>query len=269
MAGSRPPRELMRPRMWAELEARAWLAWRIAARSRGGAAPSLVLAAGVVCMTVVASATAAVPHAAAQRAERLQAVTPRLDDRAAVDTDQLRMIDPLATGGRRWHGHEIVRGYYVRGSSTTTAPGVPRMPAAKEYYASPELVRLMDTDPTVAALFEGWKRLGTIGTLGLVEPHELRAIAGVPATQPLLVNVAGFGSRQPIGPSALDDNTVLNRVVAAFVTVVIWLPAIALIVILARLASAQRQRRARALQLVGLSRTAVRAFHALETAVVA
>lgn len=249
----------------------AWarLAIRAVVLARRGGATAWVLALGVACMTFIGLAAAAVPQVGANHAEREHAITPLLDFEDSTNGG-LRMAEADVTNNRRWNGHEIVRHYYAAGSSSPVAPGVPEMPGAGEYYASPDLTRLMRHDEAVAALFDGWTLLGTIGPEGLAHPHELRAIAGLAGTNSAAsTSVSRFGSDEPIGVDAYTDHTILNRVVAAFVAALVVLPALALLVILARLGSAQRQRRARAMRLVGLPRFAVRLFHALETAAIA
>jgi hypothetical protein len=140
------------------------------------------------------------------------------------------------------------------------------MPGADQFYASPELQRLIGKDSTVAALFSPYTMLGTIEYSGLTQPHELRAIIGLSSDEQLLVPVRGFGTDQLQGPG--EDNTRLNTVVAILVMFAIWIPGIVFIAIITRLASRSRQHRARSMRLLGITRTVTRLIHAVETMLV-
>ncbi|MEJ7633960.1 hypothetical protein [Aeromicrobium sp.] len=219
-------------------------------------------------VTVLALATVGAPQVAADRAARTEAIAPQVTyDGSRTDLSNLRMIDPAVPQGRRWNGHPVVRQYFATGTSSLTAPGVRQMPAAGEYVASPALVDLIDRDQSAAALFEGITRTGVIDSAGLVQPHELRAVMGIsgdPRT-PLLVEVEGFGGPPP---QALEDTTNLNRLVSFFVLALVWLPVGAFIVVISRLSSQQRSRRARTLRQVGMSRRSVLLLHGVEAAVI-
>lgn len=244
----------------------AALGVRFVLRGTDRATSSLLMMVGVAGVTVLALSTLGAPHVAADRAERTEAIAPQVNvDRSADDPRRLRMILPF--DGRRWNGHAVGRHYYARGSSSLAAPGVSRMPAPGEYVASPALVDLIERDGTVAALFGGMRRTGVIGSDGLVQPHELRAVVGIsghPRT-PGLVEVDRFGGTPPW---VVEDRANLNQLVAFFVLALIWLPVGAFILVISRLSSRQRSRRARSLRLVGASRRSVLLLHGLEAAVI-
>ena len=252
-----------------EVRQRAELAVRFALSGKDRLTSSLLMMVGVAAAVVLALATLGAPHVAADRAERTEEIAPQIHypEGSPDDPSRLRMIDPSAAGERRWAGHAVTRHYYAAGTSTLMPPGVSRMPASGEYVASPALVDLVERDRTIAELFSGMSRIGVIDSDGLVQPHELRAVVGIsgdPRT-PLLVEVDGFG-----GPPSgfVDDRGNLNRLVSFFVLALIWLPVGAFIVVISRLSSRQRARRARSLRLVGMSRRSVLLVHALEAAVI-
>lgn len=247
-----------------------WLAARLTFRRGGGnAALMSVLALGMVLLTMLTLATLAAPHASSMQRQRAQAISPRVDsaESAKVTSKTLATFDPRLPPVRpRWNGHSILRTYYARGSSSLVAPGVARMPGVGQFYASPQLQRLMRSDPTVAALFRGYDLVGTIADVGLTHPHEFRAIIGVSSDEALLLPVKGFGVDRSQAPEA--DNARLNTVVAVLVMFALWIPGIAFIVIVTRLAARQRQRRARSIRLLGVSRLVTRLIQASETMLV-
>ncbi len=140
------------------------------------------------------------------------------------------------------------------------------VPPAGFYYASPDLRALTGRDPVVAALFEKLTFAGTIAESGLAQPHELRAVIGVPDGTRRLARVTGFGP-DPLRLS--PGNPALDRAVMTAVAAVIWIPATTLIVVLVRLSARRRHRRGQALRSLGLSRALVRRIAGLEVAVVA
>jgi hypothetical protein len=245
-----------------------WLGTRLAFRLSGGNAALIsVLAVGVLFLTMLALGTLAIPQAASAQRQRDYAISPQVVLGVKAKATGLRTFAGAASSTRRWNGHSITRTYYSRGDSALVVPGVPQMPAVDQFYASAELQRLIRVDPTVAALFQGQRQVGTINDDGIVQPHELRAIIGISPDSELLRSVKGFGSDQRLGPQS--DNTVLNGSVAIIVLLVVWLPGIAFIAIVTRLASRQRQRRARSMRLLGVSRSVTRLIHAGETMLIA
>jgi hypothetical protein len=251
-----------------------WLALRVTIARRGDVAATSMLAMGAATLTFLALATVAAREVGRAQQHRSYSVTPKLGNGTATiataDSSQtdaaLRTVDPRLTPMRRWHEHDIVRSFYSAGRSASTIPGVGRPPRADEYYASPALRGLMRRDATVAALFSGKRLIGTIADEGLVQPHELRAVVGVARTSSFLLPVAGFGSKPFRG---FDDNSTLNASVASIVLLAVWLPGLAVLVIVTGLGSGRRRRRSRALRLLGASVWMTRAINALETIVVA
>jgi len=254
-----------------DIRARLWLVRHTVLGRHADGRLLAISAATALCLTLLALATAAAPAVAHRQTARLDAISPMVDRNAATDDDAvLRVLEPEITNIRRWNGRRVVRDFYVRGASDTVAPGLPRMPASDEYYASPDLAALVRQEPGIAALFGARRLVGTIDERGLAQPHELRAIVGAEPTDALMSEVKGFGGTQPLAPEEQQQSRRrLNLAVAGFVVAMIWIPGVALLVILARLAASQRRRRTRSLRLIGLSRADTRLVHALEAAVVA
>lgn len=251
----------------------SWLARKVVLRPHSDPTLWVVTFLSVTCLTLLAFATVAVPVVASRVDARVDAVTPRLDHTSSTraNPSQLRVLEPEVVNLRRWNGHRVTRDFYSPSTSDLVAPGVDRMPRPHQYFASPDLITLMAKDETIAKLFRGQEQLGSIRPDGLSQPHELRAIAGITPTHVLMANVTGFGaSNDPSAPvQQRQEHTRLRVVVAAFVLAMVWIPALFLLLVVARLSSTQRHRRTRAMRLIGMSRGAVITFHAVETAVVA
>lgn len=228
--------------------------------------PSAVLAVGSAVLTFLALASLAVPQVLDRQSERAYATAPIVDyDNPETTTDGLLTVDPLATPAERWNGHRIERRYYAGDSEEVRVPGISHVPGPDEFFASPELDRLLERDPVMRSLFSSLNRVGSISASGLSQPHELVAIIGVPRDKRLLLRpVEAFGSNQPLGSP--DDFTVLNTTVAAIVGSLIWLPGIAFLVIITRLSARRNGPRVRSLRGLGVSATTTRAIQAGETA---
>ncbi|MBF4162421.1 FtsX-like permease family protein [Nocardioides acrostichi] len=256
----------------------AWLARRFVQRG-AGAWLSLLLAVGMAVIVLVGLGSASAIQAIGrqhQRSTDLSAVL--VPDGGSAESIGLRMIDPAALTQRRWNGRTIDREFFAAGDDASAdevaIPGVPRVPQAGDFYASPDLVRLVERDPVVAALFGAEHLVGTIDDVGLRQPHELRAVIGVSARRGLLVPVEGFGGDSgQAGPAsepaeAVASQRVLDLSVAGYVVVLVWLPLGFFLVVVSRLASARRRQRVAALRLIGVDARRVWALQFLEASAV-
>ena len=243
-----------------------WLVLRLLRSDIRRAKGALVaLCLGAIVLGFVGSATAAAPKAIGKQQERTRALSPtvRLGDEKALEGD-LRVLNPALVSSRRWDGHAIHRQYFQGKSDNVQIPGVPRVPERDEYFASPALVELVKSNSVVAALFDNRRLVGTIQESGLVQPHELRAVAGADQGEWALMDVVGFGD-----PSTNPDvNRVLDVSVGLIVFACIWVPGIALMVVGARMAGARRARRSRSLRMLGVPASLVRLILASEIAIV-
>ncbi|MCM0620905.1 hypothetical protein M8330_11450 [Nocardioides sp. BSK12Z-4] len=227
----------------------------------------MLLAVGMAAIVLLGLTSVSALQVAVRQDDRATDIAVMVDPaQAAGDADDLRIVDPRTTNARRWDGYGIRREYYTAGSSQLVAPGVPAMPGPDEFYASPDLVDLMSSDPTVGALFSSERLVGEISPAGLVQPHELRAILGVDAERNLLIKVDGFGGKPAPSVAERDPQTVLNLSVTAYVFALVWIPAAFFVVIISRLAASRREQRAAALHLIGYPRWRIHLLHFVEAA---
>lgn len=245
--------------MSAERRVRFWVALGVAGRQR---APQLVLlrTLGIALLMLVALATSGVFSAVQSQSDRLAAITPAVGASADEAEGRLVTIDPQLKPQRRWNGHDVQRSYYRGATEGIMVPGVPRVPGEGEYFASPALAQLIEDDPVVAAQFAGKTQVGLVARTSLVHPGELRAVVGMDDNTLLASEVIGFGD-----PS-VSEASQLNTLVALLVLTVVWLPSLGLLVMVTRLSARSHQRTARALHLLGLSRSQVRFVEAGVTA---
>lgn len=240
----------------------AWLGWRLG--TRRGYGPRLRMALlflGVLLITCVALLGASVPGAMQSRQERAESL--RLD--YGKSDSGVRGL--TSESGRRWGGLEVERTLIAvedPGGTSIDMPGVPALPGEGEAYVSPELASGAKDDPILRALLSEYRVVGTIEPDGLVSPVEFRAVIGVPAETRFLEPVVGVGAATPP-----DVNRFVNRHLSVLLMVLVSIPAVALVVLCARLGSRQRAGRIAALRRLGLSRRRVRLVMATETVLVA
>ncbi|WP_426503194.1 FtsX-like permease family protein [Dactylosporangium sp. McL0621] len=164
-----------------------------------------------------------------------------------------------ASGPELWHYSED---YYagrvvqrldvaVSAPDAPVVPGLARMPAPGEYYASPALARLLAATPPdeLADRFPG-ALAGTIGDPGLTRPGDLVVVVGhAPgdlAARPGTQVVDALSTR-----SHVDGTTGLYRYGLGMVAVGLLFPLLTLIGTATRLAAARREERFAAFRLVG------------------
>jgi hypothetical protein len=170
-------------------------------------------------------------------------------------------IGPAGPGprGALWnYGEDYFAGRVVQrldvaglASDAPVVPGLARLPATGEYYASPALTRLLTTVPRdeLADRFPG-TAAGAIGGAGLTRPDDLVIIVGrapadlaaLPATRV----VTELSDRTQI-----DGTTNLYRYGLGLVAVGLLVPLLTLIGTATRLATARREERFAAFRLAG------------------
>lgn len=248
-----------------------WLTRRLVLSPRDRLSTIGVIGLAIAFLTVLLLATIAVPHVASKQKQREAARTPSISDsRSAARTAKLLSLEPaLTSSGSQWSSHSIDRQVYASrdGGGEQHIPGIARVPKPTDYYASPALVDLIKHDPVVRALYADRHLAGTIGSAGLLQPHELRSIEAMPPGSSLLYAVTGFGEARGNVPDRAAANLDISVATAAVISV--WAPAFVLLVVCSRFASRARATRARALRLQGLSIRAVRLLMGLEVAMVA
>jgi hypothetical protein len=156
------------------------------------------------------------------------------------------------------YSNDIFRGQTIErldiaalGPHSPVPPGISRLPAAGQYYASPALAALIRSAPAdqLSDRFPG-TLAGTIGHAALTGPDELviyigyrpAQLAGLPATQ-MVDNISTAEGRQ-VWTSYFRDAFVVGAIAFVF-------PILILVGTATRLAAARREERYAALRLVG------------------
>ena len=148
-------------------------------------------------------------------------------------------------------------------------PGIPSLPGAGQYYASPALARLLAATPAdqLAARFPG-TQVGTIGQPALTGPDELVIYVGRAPTElkalPATVAVTSISTatgRQVWSPY-FRDAFVVGAVAFLF-------PILIFIGTATRIGATRREERYAAMRLVGATRGQIGVFAAIEAAIAA
>jgi hypothetical protein len=156
------------------------------------------------------------------------------------------------------YSNDIYRGRTIErldiaalGPHSPVPPGVSRLPAAGQYYASPALAALIRSTPAdqFGDRFPG-QLAGTIGQQALTGPEELviyigyrpAQLAGLPATQ--VVSTISMAAGRQVWTSYFRDAFVIGAIAFVF-------PILILVGTATRLAAARREERYAALRLVG------------------
>ncbi len=159
------------------------------------------------------------------------------------------------------------------GANSPVPPGIPGLPGAGQYYASPALAELLRTVPVdeLGNRFPGTE-VGVIGPSAVPSPSDLVIIIGHRAS--LLRHAPGAGeitsfasSASNGGPDSLGS-TGLDFVLA-LVALVLLFPVLVFIATATRLSAARREQRFAAIRLVGATLGQVAAISAVEAAMAA
>ena len=162
------------------------------------------------------------------------------------------------------------------GPTSPVPPGIPRLPAPGEYYASPRLSQLMATHPAAELRdrFPG-HQVGIIAASALPAPNSLLVVVGYPAVQmaalPDVSQVSSFRYALAggcncysigINPNGLD-------LVLGVTTGAILFPVLIFIGAASRLSATRREERLAALRLIGATPRQVAVIAAVESTVAA
>jgi hypothetical protein len=164
--------------------------------------------------------------------------------------------DPNAT---LWNYSEnLYKGQFIEeldvaalGAKAPVVPGIPRLPGAGQFYASPALAALLRTVPRdeLGDRFPG-SQVGTIGEAALSGPSELVIIAGhTPSELAALPNTVQV-DRIATAPQT-QGTTNIYRLLFGVVAIALMFPLLILINTATRLAAARREERYAAMRLVG------------------
>lgn len=211
--------------------------------------------ASVALATLVVLALLAVPAVLDAHQSRADAREPLLGD-GSLKVRELK---------DSWGGETVTRVLVAQApaaSSTPLPPGVDRLPGVGEALLSPDLVRLVRTDREAMGLLSGSKVAGLIGADGLVAPDELVAYIGVePAAA--MRNVTSFGF--PAAPVTLDRQLVMP--VLVLLALLVWVPALLLVMVTSRYGTRLKQEHLRLLMVVGVRRSRLRVLAAVEAVI--
>jgi hypothetical protein len=153
------------------------------------------------------------------------------------------------------------------GPGAPILPGLPKLPAAGEYYASPALSKLLATVPAdeLAARFPG-NAIGTIGGGGLRSPDELAIVIGRSPTDlealPRTIRV----SRIQTAPRGLSTSQ-FYQFGFALGAAALLVPMLILIGTATRMAAGRREERYAAMRLVGATRMQISVVASVEAVV--
>jgi len=160
------------------------------------------------------------------------------------------------------------------GPKAPVPPGIPHLPGPGEYYASPALTTLLQSEPAneLRDRYPG-RQIGTIGAGALPSPNSLIIVIGHTARQlsqvPGVVEVGSI-QRTPSNCYACQ-NTVGSGPVLQFIlaggAVALLLPVLILIATASRLSAARREERFAAMRLVGATPRQISLVSAVEAAV--
>ena len=208
-------------------------------------------------------------------------VVPALDARRNRETARLGQVAPDGESvgsnvtlawplGTTFRGSHLLSIAVAGRGRAPVPPGLPRLPATDEAYASPALVRILRTpDGSLLRARVPGKIVGIIQPEGLLYPDELVAYVGAPGfvkqQDDLRQVIASFGTK---GQDAAPVDVAGLVVVAVFATA--GLVPIGLFVVAAtRLSASTRETRLAALRLNGATQSQVRMFAAIEVSIAA
>jgi hypothetical protein len=162
------------------------------------------------------------------------------------------------------------------GPDAPVPPGIPHLPGAGEYYASPALTTLLTSEPAneLRDRYPG-RQIGTIGAAALPSPNSLIVVIGHSAHQlsqaPGAVEVGAI-QRTPAScyacQSTIGSGPVLQFILAGG-AVALLLPVLILIATASRLSAARREERFAAMRLVGGTPHQISVVSSVEAAVAA
>lgn len=187
-----------------------------------------------------------------------------------------RTVDPLWGAGTidEFAGKAIDRvDVAATGPRSPVPPGIPRLPRAGEYYASPALTRLLRTTPAdqLADRYPG-RQVGTIDDVALASPGSLVIIVGRTVDE---LSHLRFAAQLRSFETAASGSSPFNhhpgrmQLILAVVAGALLFPVLIFISTATRLAAAQREQRFAAMRLVGATPRQVALLSAVEAFIAA
>jgi hypothetical protein len=162
------------------------------------------------------------------------------------------------------------------GPDAPVPPGIPRLPGPGEFYASPELAKLLASTPAaeLSDRFPG-HQIGTIGTSALPAPNSLLIVIGrTPDQVSHLPTARQVTSIRTTVPSRCNDcvigiNAAGLDLILSVVALALLFPVLIFIGTATRLAATRREQRFAAMRLVGATPRQISVISAVESAVAA
>jgi hypothetical protein len=186
--------------------------------------------------------------------------------------------DPLwwRLSGDYFHGQTIGRvDVAATGARSPVPPGIPRLPGPGEFYASPELSRLLAATPRaeLGDRLPG-RQIGTIGPSALPAPNSLIAVVGhTPDEASRLPGAAKATRITTTPPSECQDFCYVGipaegmDLILSVVALALLFPVLMFIGTATRLAATRREQRFAAMRLVGATPRQVSVISAVESTV--
>lgn len=229
------------------------LAWRLgSARGAGGGARQLVVMVAVALCVAGLALAAAVPPALQDRGARQAARQPATAPQPApgIMSADARLLVQQVSSSYRGRPFSIIR-LAALSADPPVPPGLTELPGLNEAAVSPSLGRLLTggQGEVLRGRVPG-KVTAQIGDAGLVEQDELVAYVTLPVDELAVLGTptSGWGSAQPTRYVSVG-----LRTTAAIGGLAVLIPLVLLIRTSAGLARESRERRARALFLIGLA----------------
>lgn len=246
-----------------------WRVWRMLSQRRSDLIGQAVMAVGFCVATLIIVMCLGANGGLAQRDARTAWRNPTFDMSASISQSQGSAADRShgSTGGLlvtvldRRGGRAFTRSTYARlGPDAPIPPGLERIPAPGEVWVSPALADWADAHPDVLA--DVANPTGEIGADGLAHPQELSVIIGASADDRVFAEqpmVPMYRSDETFGPAEVDawptssegTDAALYRFMAAMGSVILIVPALAMIGGTARMMTGRRCVELATVRLVG------------------
>lgn len=243
----------------------------LAARERGGSKRLIGIAAGVAVGVALLLLVVAAYQALGDRSAR--STWPLDSAFTSGQVTELEFGDDavwvapsgiLGAPGDYYDGEAITRvSIAATPGSTVAIPGVERAPQPGEYFASPALVKLIESAPADELGDRFGTRIGVVGDDALLGPETLLAIVGadVEAVEPML------GASLHGELSGMRFPTPAYSMIAIVGGIAVLFPVVVLISIVTKLGQAARTERFSTIRLIGASPRLVAALAGLEAVV--
>jgi putative ABC transport system permease protein len=165
------------------------------------------------------------------------------------------------------HGDAFITRLDIAATSDSTVriPGMSAAPAVGTFYASPALVRLLESTPAAQLGDRYGTLVGTLPNSVLSSPESLVAVTGMDG-QTILASPAGLRTSEfTANPYGGNQNYLFVTIIGG---IAVLLPVLLLVAIVTKLGAAERRERFATLRLIGATPGTVTRLAALETAMI-